>query len=213
MENNYKEVIIAILSSQLLLWILQTLVKSFHVFKKKHKEGLSEEFTNAKAELDAKTEALREALDSQRTSVSVFHNGGHYFTGESIKKLSMVSESVDNSGMLEPTKNETQNVPVGPYLRNLSLLFNFDFVYERNIEEKNDILAQIQKNLGVKSCLILPIFKDRPWLWFGKYPKRIVAIVYVSWTEEVELNDKIINLASYHRDTIKFSLDHLAINK
>lgn len=209
------EVLVAIMSgvTSILVILSQALVEYVKRIKHTQKEGVSEDFTLAKLELQAKAHALREKIDCQRVSVCLFHNGGNYFTGESIKKMSIVVEVVDNESTTKPTKNEVQNVPIADYIRNIYPLFNQDFVFEKNTSKVGDTLSLIHESLNIKSCLIFPIFKKKYW-WAIRPKKRLVAILYIGWDiEQSELDLEDLQLIKHYSATINDDLVNLAFNR
>lgn len=213
MEKLPLEILVAIISgsSSIIVLTLQIIIDFIKNIKKKQYEGVSEEFTTAKSELQAKVEALREAVKAQRVCVNVFHNGGQYYTGESIKKISIISEAVESG--ISTIREESQNVPISAHLRNIIPLFYSDYVFEKNTQTKGDMLSHIYDSINVKTCMCIPIFKKRPWYHIRNYSKRMLAVIQVVWKDETELTDEIKNLIMYHKDTIDVSLIDISSKK
>ena len=180
-------------------------------FFKSRKQGVTEKFLNKKANLQSKVKALGEYLDCQRVSVCMLHNGGSYYTGESVKRLSMVAEYIKYGS--RPALLETQGVLMTPYLRILNQLFTKQYVFEGNATYINDLLGRINEEYGTKSSLVIGIFRKKPLWMFWKEQKRMVAFIHIGWDEEktsIDLSDLslIINQKdNIHKELIELSKD------
>lgn len=180
-------------------------------FFKSRKQGVTEKFLNKKANLQSKVKALGEYLECQRVSVCMLHNGGSYYTGESVKRLSMVAEYIKNGS--RPALLETQGVLMTPYLRILNQLFTKQYVFEGNSTSIDDLLGRINEEYGTKSSLVVGIFRKKPVWMFWKEQKRMVAFIHIGWDEEktsIDMSDLSLILNqkdNIHRELIELSKD------
>lgn len=115
------------------LWYKQRLDKKD---KKPHSVSVAVEKT---ARLETLCLKLMERLGAQRVNVWLFHNGGYYYTGEPIQKLSIVCEK--NEQGMESIIHIFQNQPISIFQRNLAKLKDNDYFYEYNELQYNDSLA------------------------------------------------------------------------
>lgn len=148
-------------------------------FFKKRKQGVTENFIKKKQDLQQKITALALHLDCQRVSICMLHNGGNYYTGESVKRLSMVAEYVKKGS--RPALLETQGILMTPYIRSLNKLFTQSFVFEADTALEHDLLSRINEEYDIKSSLVLGIFRKKPKWMFWKENKRMVAFIHIGW--------------------------------
>lgn len=125
------------------LWYKQRLDKKD---KKPHSVAVAVEKT---ARLEALCLRLMERLGAQRVNVWLFHNGGYYYTGEPIQKLSMVCEK--NEEGMESIIHIFQNQPISIFQRNLAKLKDNEYFYEYNEMQYKDSLAVLNNLYDIVS--------------------------------------------------------------
>ncbi len=91
--------------------------------------------------LDSLCSELLHRLQAQRVNVWLFHNGGYYYTGEPIQKLSIICEKNDDG--VEPVIHLFQNQPMAIFQRNLEKLLSNDWFSEYNELQYKDSMAVI----------------------------------------------------------------------
>ena len=91
--------------------------------------------------LDSLCSELLHRLQAQRVNVWLFHNGGYYYTGEPIQKLSIICEKNDDG--VEPVIHLFQNQPMAIFQRNLEKLISNDWFSEYNELQYKDSMAVI----------------------------------------------------------------------
>lgn len=204
-------VIISLISAltSVLVVILLPLLNKLTSYFKVRRQGVTEKFVLKKQNLQLKVQALGEFLECQRVSVCMLHNGGNYFTGESVKRLSMVAEYVkkgSRSALLE-----MQGVLTTPYLRILNNLFTKQFVIERNTSEEKDLLSRINEEYEIKTSCTVGIFRKKPWWLFWKEQKRMIAFIQIGWDTEIkEFTVSDLQLILNYKDNIHIELIELS---
>jgi hypothetical protein len=102
---------------------------------------------------------LKEILDdtsADRVSIFSFHNGGHFYSGKSMQKMSMSYEELDNG--ISSIMMSKQNIPVSACITTLKPLIENGEFYSQNVKEYPEGLCKY--NLledGVKSTYMWPI--------------------------------------------------------
>lgn len=91
--------------------------------------------------LDGLCADLLVRLQAQRVNVWLFHNGGYYYTGEPIQKLSIICEK--NEDTMDPVIHLFQNQPIAIFQRNLEKLISNDWFSEYNELQYKDSMAVI----------------------------------------------------------------------
>ena len=114
--------------------------------KKPHSVAVAVEKT---ARLETLCLKLLDRLGAQRVNVWLFHNGGYYYTGEPIQKLSIVCEK--NEMGMESIIHIFQNQPISIFQRNLAKLKDNDYFYEYNELQYKDSLALLNTLYGIVS--------------------------------------------------------------
>ena len=71
-------------------------------------------------EILSRLDEIREEIEASRVSIMCFHNGGEYYSGRSMQKLSCAYESV--SPGISRTQLSIQNIPVSSCLTTISNL-------------------------------------------------------------------------------------------
>lgn len=102
---------------------------------------------------------LKEILDdtsADRVSIFSFHNGGIFYSGKSMQKMSMSYEELDNG--ISSIMMDKQNIPVSACITTLKPLMENGEFYSPDVKEYPDGLCKY--NLledGVKSTYLWPI--------------------------------------------------------
>ena len=109
-------------------------------------------------------------LGAQRVNVWLFHNGGYFYTGEPIQKLSMICEQ--NADGVEPVIHKFQAQPLSVYQRNLEKLMENDYFYEYNELQYKDSLAILNQLYAITSSALFKLYNKE------KYFSGILAIGY-----------------------------------
>jgi hypothetical protein len=144
--NNMVSIVVAIIAA---MTPVITLVTQRY-FSKKDKTPHS--ITNAVVKnqrIEALLNELMTKLQPHRITVSLFHNGGYYYTGAPIQKLSVVCEK--NAEGVENLMHLFQNFSISIFQRNLEKLIANDEYYEYNELQHNDSAAVINKMYDVIS--------------------------------------------------------------
>lgn len=118
---------------------------------------------------------IADAVGCVRCNIWLFHNGGYYYTGTGIQKISMVC---DIGGSRED-RIRFQNMPLSIFARNMERLLVEDYVHERNELAYSDTLGIINQSSYVVSSALFKL-KD-------KTNKDWVGILAMGWQEHNEL--------------------------
>lgn len=119
---------------------------------------------------------ITEKLGCVRCNVWLFHNGGYYYTGTGIQKISMV---VDVGGPKED-KVRFHNMPLSIFARNLQRLLEANYVHERNELAYSDTLGILNQSSNVASSAIFKLHDKTNTDWVG--------ILALGWIEHTELS-------------------------
>lgn len=121
---------------------------------------------------------IQQEINCSRINVWMFHNGGYFYTGEAIQRMTMIVEH--NEDGLEPIKHKFTGVPVRIFARNLIKLTDKNTLYthERNELAYNDALSVINQENKVTSSSLFKIKSTDDKDWTG-----ILAIAWVSHKE------------------------------
>ena len=88
--------------------------------KKKNTECVVQRTVIQDTEILSRLDEIREEIEASRVSITCFHNGGEYYSGRSMQKLSCAYESV--SPGISRTQLSIQNIPVSSCLTTISNL-------------------------------------------------------------------------------------------
>ena len=144
--NNIVSIVVAIIAA---MTPIITLITQRYFAKK---DKMPHSITNAVVKnqrLEALCNDLMTRLQPNRITVSLFHNGGYYYTGAPIQKLSVVCEK--NAEGVENIMHLFQNFSISIFQRNLEKLIANDEYYEYNELQYNDSAAVINKMYDVAS--------------------------------------------------------------
>lgn len=111
---------------------------------------------------------IQEITGCDRTNIWMFHNGGYFYTGEPIQRMTMISEY--NKEGVYPLKHKFIGVPIRIFARNLTKLAQskeIEFVNERNELAYNDALSIINQEADVTSSYIFKIKSSDNKDWTG----------------------------------------------
>jgi hypothetical protein len=105
--------------------------------------------------LDKLTE-VNKSLKSDRISIYSFHNGGEYYSGKSMQKMSVSYEVVDKG--IAATQLEKQNIPVSACITTLGLLLENGEMHCSDTKKYPEGLCKYHLDKdGVKSTYQWPI--------------------------------------------------------
>lgn len=126
-------------------------------------------------------EDIQKEVNCDRVNVWMFHNGGYYYTGESIQRMTMIAES--NNDNLSPIKHKFTGIPVRLFARNLAALVDSNnvYVHERNELAYNDALSVINQEYKIVSSALFKIKSSDEKDWVG--------ILAFGWVKHTELTD------------------------
>lgn len=129
---------------------------------------------------------IQKITEASRVNVWMFHNGGYYYTGEPIQRMTMITET--NKDGVEPVKHKFIGIPVRMFGRNLAKLVEKDAFYsqERNELAYNDALSLINSENHVISSALFKLKSSDNKDWVG--------ILAMGWTGHNELTIEQVEL-------------------
>jgi hypothetical protein len=154
------EVLVPVLTA--LIGVFGTLaaiwMKHYLEARKKKNDCIINKTVKEDTEIITKLEEIRDEIDADRITIYSFHNGGEYYSGKSMQKLSCSYEVVQPG--VSRTQLEMQNIPVSACLVTIqNLMENKEFHcvdVESNYPESTCKYQLI--NNGVKSTYQYAIF-------------------------------------------------------
>lgn len=153
-------------------------VNRYFQLKDKKKIHKVEEGIDLSSKLAEKLNNIREQVEATRVNLWVFHNGGYYYTGEPIQKLSCIAESHDMD--VKSQMQDFQNIPIHVFLRHLDKLRNTTSFYEYNELQYRDNLSKLNESYDIASLGGFKI-NNKKGDW--------VAILTVGYSNHRELED------------------------
>lgn len=148
---------------------------------KKNLEGIKNDIANHSLIEDVCQE-IKDYIKSSRCNIWMFHNGGYYYTGSPIQRISIVA------GVSEKTNDDIRskfvNLPIGLFARNLQKLLDNDYTHERNELAYQDTLGIINAQYGTTSSALFKLMSADGHDWVG--------MLSLGWLEHNELTDKEI---------------------
>lgn len=153
-----KDAVISVVSSTLaigLLLLKNKLIKFYEKTYNKEKDPVVAALNISKLIRDT-LKKLMECWHANRAIIVQFHNGGHFYTGASMQKLSVTYEE-HTPGML-PLYRILQNVPLTTcmYIKDV---VDENYVISDTDEVKDIISKTFYHEFGVKSVIGVPIYK------------------------------------------------------
>lgn len=166
--------------------------------KQKHEEHLKnnlaqleQDITNH-SKIDEICDSIQNYIKASKVNVWMFHNGGYYYTGSPIQRLSMVAGVAE--GMADDVKQRFTNLPIGIFSRNLSKLLEVDYVHEKNELMYQDPLAIINLQYGIISSALFKLKSVNEQDWIG--------ILAIGWEEHKQMSDDDVNFVKTKLDNI-----------
>ena len=166
--------------------------------KQKHEEHLKnnlaqleQDITNH-SKIDEVCDDIQDYIKANKVNVWMFHNGGYYYTGSPIQRLSMVAGVAE--GMADDVKQRFTNLPIGIFSRNLSKLLEVDYVHEKNELMYQDPLAIINLQYGIISSALFKLKSVNEQDWIG--------ILAIGWEEHKQMSDDDVNFVKTKLDNI-----------
>ncbi|HMT02866.1 MAG TPA: hypothetical protein PKD00_06080 [Burkholderiales bacterium] len=153
--------------------------KKKEVDRKTSLEKLKEDIATHSA-IDIICEEVNEFVNSDKCTVWMFHNGGYYYTGNPIQRISMVA-GVSNR-LSEDLKLKFTNLPIGIFSRNLEKLLHSNFTHERNELAYTDTLAVINSQEAITSSAMFKISSADKEDWVG--------VLAIGWQLHRELTEE-----------------------
>jgi hypothetical protein len=126
--------------------------------RRKHSECIIDKTIQEDTQIIERLEDLKEEVQADRISIFSFHNGGEYYSGKSMQKLSCSYEVVQPG--VARTQLELQNIPVSACLTTLQrLMQNKEFhCYDVEKHYPESACKHQLINSGVKSTYQYAIF-------------------------------------------------------
>ncbi len=136
------------------------------------------------AELIVKIDELLEASGADRASIYQFHNGGEYYTGRSMQKISMTYESVKAG--ISHLQIARQNIPVSACNATLHPM----------VKDRRLLLADVEKDMQDSLCKFYAIEAGTKSMYkwtIYDLQKRAIGYFQVDYvTRKKKLNEEIL---------------------
>lgn len=166
--------------------------------RQKHEEHLKnnlaqleQDITNH-SKIDEVCDDIQDYIKANKVNVWMFHNGGYYYTGSPIQRLSMVA---GNAEILQgDIKQRFTNLPIGIFARNLEKLIIADYVHEKNELMYQDPLAIINMQYNIVSSALFKLKSVNEQDWIG--------ILAIGWEEHKQMSDDDVNFVKTKLDNI-----------
>ena len=153
-------------------------------------------------QIDKLCEQVQEHVNASKCTVWMFHNGGYFYTGDSIQRISMVAGVSDD--LSDVLKHRMTNLPIGVFSRNLGKLINNDYTHERNELMYQDSLAIMNLQYQIVSSALFKIKSVDEQDWIG--------ILVIGWTEHKVLTDDEVKFVKSKLDNITILLSPKLLN-
>jgi hypothetical protein len=177
--------IIGVVGTLLTIWLKHKLDAS-----KKEDKCIINKTVKEDTEIISRLDEIKEEIDADRISIYSFHNGGEYYSGKSMQKLSCSYEVVKPG--VSRTQLTAQNIPVSACLTTLqNLMENKEFhcVDVENNYPESACKFQLVEN-GVKSTYQYAIFN---------LERKAIGILRVDFVGEMN------ELTNEEEHTLKYS--------
>ncbi|HMT02053.1 MAG TPA: hypothetical protein PKD00_01875 [Burkholderiales bacterium] len=205
--TEWSTIILAIISAMSALLLAVIKFGSDYILKKieikeaeKHEKHLKDNLSHLhedisnNVEIDSICLTIKEHVNCSKCNIWMFHNGGYYYTGNSIQRISMVAGiSEDVNDIL---KHRMTNLPIGVFSRNLAKLLDSDYTHEKNELMYQDSLAMMNLQYQIVSSALFKIKSADEQDWVG--------ILAIGWTEHKVLTETEVSF-------IKSKLDNITI--
>lgn len=145
------------------------------ILKKQATEAVKEAITNG-SEIDRLLQEIAKKVGCIRCNIWLFHNGGYYYTGTGIQRISMVCDV----GGAKEERLKFQGMPLSIFARNLERMLKEDYVHEKNELAYSDVLGIINQSSYVVSSALFKLRDKTNTDWVG--------ILAMGWEEHNELN-------------------------
>lgn len=131
---------------------------------KENLEGVRQDIENH-SKIDVVCEEIRKYVGATKCNVWMFHNGGYYYTGSAIQRISIVAGVSED--LQEDIKTRFTNIPVGIFARNLQKLLDADYAHEKNELAYQDTLGVINSQYHVTSSALFKLMSVNTQDWIG----------------------------------------------
>lgn len=148
---------------------------------KENLENVKQDIENH-SKIDLICDEIRKYVGATKCNIWMFHNGGYYYTGNAIQRLSIVAGVSDNIN--EDLKAKFTNLPIGLFARSLQKLLDNDYTHERNELAYQDTLGIINSQYQITSSALFKLMSADGHDWVG--------MLSIGWLEHNELTDKEI---------------------
>lgn len=128
------------------------------------------------SEVERILQQIAEKVGCIRCNIWLFHNGGFYYTGTGIQRISMVCDV----GGTQEDRIRFHGMPLSIFARNLERLLTEKYVHEKNELAYSDTLGIINKSSCVVSSALFKLFDKTNTDWVG--------ILAMGWPEHNELS-------------------------
>ena len=167
--------------------------------RKKKKPYLSGDYWNCHSRVHEILTELRVELDCARTQIVQFHNGGNFFDGNPMAKITMTHESLRNGISPESRNWKDLQLPLMFHLlektkeNNTKLYIN---------DEDDDSYSKQQLDAGnVLSYSVLPLYKAGNYFGF-------VMCQWCAWSKVDEISESKVNdKLQWARDGLQIELE------
>lgn len=131
---------------------------------KENLEGIKQDIANH-SKIDMICEEIRKYVGATKCNVWMFHNGGYYYTGSAIQRISIVAGVSED--LQDDIKTKFTNIPVGIFARNLQKLLDADYTHEKNELAYQDTLGVINSQYHVTSSALFKLMSINTQDWIG----------------------------------------------
>jgi hypothetical protein len=145
------------------------------VLKKQNTEAIPETISRTN-EVENILHQISDKVRCIRCNIWLFHNGGYYYTGTGIQRISMVCDV----GGSKEERLRFQAMPLSIFARNMGKLLKEDYVHEKNELAYSDALGIINQSSAVVSSALFKLRDKTNTDWVG--------ILEMGWEDHNELS-------------------------
>lgn len=138
-------------------------------------------------------------LDGCRVCITQFHNGDHYYSNNSILKMSVTHETTDES--TNRIIDTCQNILVSKYPKFLNDLLKDEVLFYNNIQSSNsnksDDMTMLLKVGGIQSYYAVKLYNDKD---------EMIGFFSISYCNQRKLDDNMLNIFKDYGNIVSFLL-------
>jgi len=184
---------------------LPVLYKAIETRKKKKKTYLPNNYWRCNSRVHEILTELRVELDCARTQVVQFHNGGSFFDGTSMAKLTMTHESVRTG--VSPESPNWRDLQMSTMHHLLEKTKDGKCTFNLPIEDGDNYSKQQLMAANVLAYSIIPLYKNN-------YFSGFVMCQWCSWSKVDEIvESNIPDLLIAARNKLQIELDREQMKK